>query len=450
MYGKVDSLPTFGEDFNTRQEQYWDTKIDDYLDIKNRIEAGDITPREGNKELRKIDRLLKNYQTIAPQVLALANEVKSRIMIEPGKEGAISGLVPTHVQKVLLDMLDGKDVGLVDRDGVLFLYEPEVGYINLNELTIAETKETNSFLKFVPKYDEFLMNAAKGTFGDFDQGSFRDGMVNIRKVKRKNPATGEIQEITIRSIDENQKALAEEYIIKNRLLQPLIDNYDYMSVIWNDVMNNADKADYANTAWHDPADLDTDQADQFMKDQNKLALEYLTRQAIEDYVREGGMEYRPGINDDIGGRVVNVADAEAPEKAPEIERDIRNYYNAYTKRINAGDTPAQAITKLVDNITGLDKVLTGAEIVAKAPTKVVNGQTVVDTDAFVSDEEEALYRDALANPDRTYMLIKGVPVPIDASVTSKKAFKDLISALLAGQNVSAFVDRFVDQNLKFN
>jgi len=199
MYGKVDSLPTFGEDFNTRQEQYWDTKIDDYLDIKNRIEAGDITPREGNKELRKIDRLLKNYQTIAPQVLALANEVKSRIMIEPGKEGAISGLVPTHVQKVLLDMLDGKDVGLVDRDGVLFLYEPEVGYINLNELTIAETKETNSFLKFVPKYDEFLMNAAKGTFGDFDQGSFRDGMVNIRKVKRKNPATGEIQEITIRS-----------------------------------------------------------------------------------------------------------------------------------------------------------------------------------------------------------------------------------------------------------
>jgi hypothetical protein len=275
-------------------------------------------------------------------------------------------------------------------------------------------------------------------------------MVNIRKVKRKNPATGEIQEITIRSIDENQKALAEEYIIKNRLLQPLIDNYDYMSVIWNDVMNNADKADYANTAWHDPADLDTDQADQFMKDQNKLALEYLTRQAIEDYVREGGMEYRPGINDDIGGRVVNVADAEAPEKAPEIERDIRNYYNAYTKRINAGDTPAQAITKLVDNITGLDKVLTGAEIVAKAPTKVVNGQTVVDTDAFVSDEEEALYRDALANPDRTYMLIKGVPVPIDASVTSKKAFKDLISALLAGQNVSAFVDRFVDQNLKFN
>ena len=87
---------------------------------------------------------------------------------------------------------------------------------------------------------------------------------------------------------------------------------------------------------------------------------------------------------------------------------------------------------------------------AKAPTKVVNGQTVVDTDAFVSDEEEALYRDALANPDRSYMIVKGVPIPIEASVTSKKAFKDLMSALLAGQNVSAFVDRFVDQNLKFN
>ncbi len=458
MYNKVDSLPTFGEDFNTRQEQYWDSKIDDYLDIKNRIEAGDITPREGNKELTKINRLLKNYQTIAPQVLALANEVKSRIMIEPGEEGAISGLVQTHVQKVLLDMLDGKDVGLVDRDGVLFLYEPEVGYINLNELTIAETKETNSFLKFVPKYDEFLSNAAKATFGDFDTGTFIDGMVTIRKVKRRNSATGEMQELTIRSIDETQKALAEEKIIKNKLLQPLIDNYDYMSVIWNDVMETFLKdTPYENTAWHDPGDLDTQpranevfsDAEKFMKDQNALALEFLTRQAIEDYVREGGLEYRPDV-DDLGGRVTNVGDVSKPEKAPELERDIKNYYNAYTKRINAGDSPAQAITKLVDNITGLDKVLTGSEIVAKAPTKVVNGQTVVDTDAFVSDEEERLYRDALANPDRTYMMIKGVPIPIDASVTSKKAFKDLMSALLAGQNVSAFVDRFVDQNLKFN
>ena len=87
---------------------------------------------------------------------------------------------------------------------------------------------------------------------------------------------------------------------------------------------------------------------------------------------------------------------------------------------------------------------------AKATTKVVNGQTVVDTDAFVSDEEEALYRDALANPDSSYMIVKGVPIRIEASVTSKKEFKDLMSALLVGQNVSAFVDRFVDQNLKFN
>ena len=203
MYSKIDSLPTFGEDFNIRQEQYFDSKVDDYLDIKNRIESGDLTPREGNKELAKINRLLTNYKTIAPQVLALANEVKSRIMTQPGKKGAISGLVPTHVQKVLLDMLDGKDVGLVDRDGIMFLYEPEVGYINLNELTLAETKQTNSFLKFVPEYDEFLMNASKATFGDFDKGSFRKGMVSITEDTDKDG-----NEITIRSINENQEDLA--------------------------------------------------------------------------------------------------------------------------------------------------------------------------------------------------------------------------------------------------
>ena len=431
MYSKVDSLPTFGQDFNTRQEQYWDSKIDDYLDIKNRIEAGDITPREGNKELAKINRLLTNYQTIAPQVLALANEIKSRIMIEPGKEGAISGLVPTHVQKVLLDMLDGKDVGLVDRDGILFLYEPEVGYINLNELTIAETKETNSFLKFVPKYDEFLMNAAKATFGDFDQGTFIDGMVTIRKVKRKN-SEGDEQEITIRSIDENQKALAYEKIIKNKLLRPLVDNYDYMSIIWNDVMNNADKADYAHTAWHDPAGLDTDQADKFMKDQNTLALEYLTRQAIDDYVREGGLEYRPGSLDGMGGRVTNVGDVDKPPKMGDIEKKIRNYYNIFSN-IDA-DTPTEMLIKA--SKTG--KITTGTIL----PLSKFKKYSMYTGNQALQDKL-AQNKDA----DLIVPLAEGNIAVIEADgLTTKKAFKELLRLLNFNRTD---IDLYV-KNLKFN
>jgi len=421
MYGKVDSLPTFGEDFNTRQEQYWDTKIDDYLDIKNRIEAGDITPREGNKELAKINRLLKNYQTIAPQVLALANEVKSRIMKEPGKEGAISGLVPTHIQKVLLDMLDGKDVGLVDRDGVLFLYEPEVGYINLNELTIAETKQTNSFLKFVPKYDEFLMNAAKGTFGDFDTGSFIDGMVTITKKNVRNSA-GDMQEITIRSIDENQKALAYKNIIENDLLMPLIDNYDYMSIIWNDVIPEDMKADYANTAWHDPADLDTDQAEKFMKDQNKIALEFLANQAIEDYVKEGGMSE---------GRVTNVGDVDKPPKMGDVEKKIRNYYRIVSN-VDA-DTPSEMLIKASES-----GQVTGAKIIPFSEFK--NYTSYTGNQATQDALRDAKDTDLVVPTSNGFVLLE------TDGLTNKTAFKKLLQIL----GFSASDIDLYTKNLKFS
>jgi len=418
MYSKIDSLPTFGEDFNIRQEQYFDSKVDDYLDIKNRIESGKLTPREGNKELAKINRLLTNYKTIAPQVLALANEVKSRIMTQPGKKGAISGLVPTHVQKVLLDMLDGKDVGLVDKDGIMFLYEPGVGYINLNELTLAETKKTNSFLKFVPEYNEFLMNATKATFGDFDKGSFREGMVTIEK-SRDN----EGNEVTIRRITENQETLAYKSIIENNLLMPLVDNYDYMSVIWNDVVPDSIKGNYVNTAWHDPAELNTIDADNFMKEQDKIALEFLTKEAIDNYVKEGGMER---------GRVTNVSDPDAPAQRGDVEKKIRSYYSVFNNV--DGDTPVNRLIQASKS----DKI-TGAEIIPfvefKTYANYTGDQAVKDALRGAKDTDLIVPR-----ADGGYALIKS------DGMTNEKAFKDLLRVLgFSGTNIDLYT-----KNLKFN
>ena len=418
MYSKIDSLPTFGGDFNVRQEQYFDSKVDDYLDIKNRIESGDLTPREGNKELAKINRLLTNYKTIAPQVLALANEVKSRIMTQPGKKGAISGLVPTHVQKVLLDMLDGKDVGLVDKDGIMFLYEPEVGYINLNELTLAETKQTNSFLKFVPEYDEFLMNAAKGTFGDFDKGTFLNGMVTIKKEIDK-----EGNEVTLRSITEDQEALAYKNIIENNLLMPLVDNYDYMSVIWNDVIPDSIKGNYTNTAWHDPADLNTIDADNFMKEQNKIALEFLTKEAIDNYVKEGGMER---------GRVTNVSDPDAPAQRGDVEKKIRSYYSVFNNV--DGDTP---VNRLIQ--ASKSDQITGAEIIPFVEFKTygdyTGDQAVKNALSGAKDNDLIIPRS-----DGKYAIIKS------DGLTNEKAFKKLLQILgFSPSNIDLYT-----KSLKFN
>ena len=340
MYNKVEGLPRFSVDFNTRQEQFWDSRVDKYLEIKNQIETGDIGAREGNKKLARINRQLESYKAISPKVLALAQELKDHIKIQPGKTGAVSSLVPTNTQQILLNLLDGGDVGLVEDEntGVLMLYQEGVGSINLNELALAEDKEANSFLKYVPEFDEFLTTASKGTFGDYDNGTFIDELVTIKQVTRGN------KEVTLRIIDEKQKAKGYQHIIDNELLQPLIDNYSDMSVIWNDVIPNEiydeegnliwTKGKYKDTAWHDPAGLDTDQSETFIAEQNRLATEFLAKKAVEDYIKEGGMSE---------GVVTNVGEVDKPAQMGDIEKKIRNYYNIL-RNVDA-DTPSEMLIK---------------------------------------------------------------------------------------------------------
>ena len=343
MYNKVEGLPRFSVDFNTRQEQFWDSRVDKYLEIKNQIETGDIGAREGNKKLAKINRQLESYKAISPKVLALAQELKDHIKIQPGKTGAVSSLVPTNTQQILLNLLDGGDVGLVEDEntGVLMLYQEGVGSINLNELALAEDKEANSFLKYVPEFDEFLTTASKGTFGDYDKGSFIDGMVTIKQVTRGD------KEVTLRMIDENQKAKGYQHIIDNELLQPLIDNYSDMSVIWNDVIPDDAKGKYANTAWHDPAGLDTDQSSTFIAEQNRLATEFLSKKAVEDYIKEGGMSEG----------VVTGTTFEQKEKPEMNERNARRYFNVF-------NFTGKDVVKDLNNALATDEIASAAKVIA--------------------------------------------------------------------------------------
>jgi len=355
MYNKVEGLPRFSVDFNTRQEQFWDSRVDKYLEIKNQIETGDIGAREGNKKLARINRQLESYKAISPKVLALAQELKDHIKIQPGKTGAVSSLVPTTTQQILLNLLDGGDVGLVEDEntGVLMLYQEGVGSINLNELALAEDKEANSFLKYVPEFDEFLTTASKGTFGDYDNGTFIDELVTIKQVTRGN------KEVTLRIIDEKQKAKGYQHIIDNELLQPLIDNYSDMSVIWNDVIPNEiydeegnliwTKGKYKDTAWHDPAGLDTDQSSTFIAEQNRLATEFLAKKAVEDYIKEGGMSE---------GRVTGTT-FEQKEKPEMNERNARRYFNVF-------NFTGKDVVKDLNNALATDEIASAAEVISGA------------------------------------------------------------------------------------
>lgn len=364
LYGQVEGFAKFGKDFNIRQEEFWDAKIDEYVDIKNQIEQGG-DPREGNKKLAKIKTQLDNYKVISGQVLAIAREIKDNIKKEPGSNGAISSLVPTETQTILLNMLDGEDVGLVEEGGIFYLYQEGVGRVNVSELSLAETKEQGSYLKYIPdNWQETLTSASKMIYGDFDKGAFNLNMVTIKQVTKNG------KEYDVRSIDENQKQAGIDSLINGNQLDSLLDNYDYMSVLWQDVVPDEAKGQYANTAWRDPAGLSADEAQTWMAEQKKIAKEYFAKKAVDDYIKEGGM---------TEGKVTGIREADKGDKPDINQRNIRAYYNVFD--FDSNDIIGSLNKNLSsEDIAAVGEVQTGATINASLPQ---GAAPVKETDLFM-------------------------------------------------------------------
>jgi len=287
LFSTVSGFNKFGKDFNMRQEEFWDAKVDQYVAIKNDIEQG-INVRENNKKLSQIKTQLENYKVISAQVLAIAKEVKDNIKKEVGSPGAISSLVETSVQELLLKVLDGGDVGLAEyEDGSLYLFDGEAT-VNLNELTLAETTEQGSYLKYIPeKWEDSLDNAAKLIYGDYDKGDFAAGMVTLTTTDKN--VNGKIVSTTTRSIDEIQKQAGIDSLKQGNQLDSLLNSFEYMEVLWQDVIPPEVKGKYAGTAWRDPVEVPPDQFDAWFAEQKQIAKDYFAAKAVEDYIKKGGM-----------------------------------------------------------------------------------------------------------------------------------------------------------------
>ena len=360
LFSTVSGFNKFGKDFNMRQEEFWDAKVDQYVAIKNDIEQG-INVRENNKKLSQIKTQLENYKVISAQVLAIAKEVKDNIKKEVGSPGAISSLVETSVQELLLKVLDGGDVGLAEyEDGSLYLFDGNAT-VNLNELTLAETTEQGSYLKYIPeKWEESLDNAAKLVYGDYDKGDFARGMVTLTTTEER--VNGKIVTTTTRSIDERQKQAGIDSLKQGNQLDSLLNSFEYMEVLWQDVIPDElydengnvifSKGKYKGTAWRDPVEVPSDQFDTWFAEQKQIAKDYFAAKAVEDYIKKGGM---------TEGRVTGSSTRE-PEKPDMNERNALNYYKVFNFTPN-GDVVKDLNTALEsEEIASASKVVSGKAI----------------------------------------------------------------------------------------
>ena len=146
MYNKVGSLRSTGyEKFDQNQQDYFYDRIGKYVEIKNAMGNGTLDNLAmGNKALSDIEAELVLYEKLAPMILAKGALLQEAYKIPIGEAGSLSlAGIPSDQQEVLINLTQGGDVRIVNKDNQMFLYYPEGNdgkgaFINGNEFVNLE------------------------------------------------------------------------------------------------------------------------------------------------------------------------------------------------------------------------------------------------------------------------------------------------------------------------
>jgi len=125
MENSVSGFSQTGFDvFDNNIRKFWDSKVDDYFEIKNGISTGEIDAVRGKAALAKINQQVLNYKQAVTPVLKLATAYNEASQLAPGSPGSVSATTDQDLQEVLGGIGAGGNVNIVDREGELFLYMP--------------------------------------------------------------------------------------------------------------------------------------------------------------------------------------------------------------------------------------------------------------------------------------------------------------------------------------
>lgn len=262
QFDRVADITEIGKSgFDANTNNYFQSQIDNYIQIKNGIESGDINRVTGSKALAEINQRVAKYQQAAPIVIAEAQRILEAMKKADGTPGAMYSQVPTDQQQMLIDLAgqsksNGSNIHIVDLPtGGLALYNPDnKAMINLDELINMEASGKEYFRE-VPDIKEDLATAANAIIGE--KGSRVDGTVDIQ-TRDEGGRT-----ITTESMTTEQYDRAINNIMNSGGLGALI-NDDDMDIIWNDVLGH-------DESWN-------------AQDENKvkLAKSELAKKALED------------------------------------------------------------------------------------------------------------------------------------------------------------------------
>ncbi len=251
MYDKAN---TFGSTGDAKLDEnvvgFWNDKVDEYFQIKNAMQNGSISRREGNLALTRIEGLSKQFKNQAAYLAGQVSSYRDDSKIKTGAPGSISSVSSQESQQVLNTMMEGGNVQIVERGGVLYYYTPDIvdedgnvtkkgAMLNGSELMANASTDKDLYNKVqdISKLEQNLFNKALNV----------DDIVDETYIKTiSETKDGKIYKT--RQITDPD--LAMETILESPGLDTIVGDNEIMTSYFQDVIPDEGEDGYSLTEYY--------------------------------------------------------------------------------------------------------------------------------------------------------------------------------------------------------
>jgi len=251
MYDKANTFGSTGDaQLDENVVGFWNDKVDEYFQIKNAMQNGSISRREGNLALTRIEGLSKQFKQQAAYLAGQVSSYRDDSKVKTGAPGSISSVSSQESQQVLNTMMEGGNVQIVERGGVLYYYTPDTvdedgnvikkgAMLNGSELmaNAATEKDLYSKVQDISQLEQNLFNKALNVDDIVDETYIKTTSVE------KDGKIYKTREIT-------DPDLAMETILESPGLDTIISDNDIMTSYFQDVIPDEGEDGYSLTEYY--------------------------------------------------------------------------------------------------------------------------------------------------------------------------------------------------------
>ncbi len=140
MYSMANKFGTSGDPLlDNNLVSFWNGKVDEYFDVKNRMQSGEISRQEGNMALAKIKGLVPKFQTMFGYI---AQETAS--YGENLKNNNVSSTGSMQNKDMLGTFMQGGDIQIAERGGNIYFFKPNDAVKGEAEFSLSEDMKTGN------------------------------------------------------------------------------------------------------------------------------------------------------------------------------------------------------------------------------------------------------------------------------------------------------------------